>query len=44
MSYNLKTIRQEFKEKGIFYTPPELAEFVKNLVDVEYTEVYDPTC
>ena len=24
-THNLKTIRQEFKDRGVFYTPPELA-------------------
>ena len=23
--HNLKTIRQKFKDRGVFYTPPELA-------------------
>lgn len=42
--YSIKKIRKEFKEKGIFYTPPELAEFIKNLIDVPYSSIYDPTC
>jgi type I restriction system adenine methylase HsdM len=42
--YNLKNIKDEFKSKGIFYTQPELAEFMKSLVDIEITDVYDPTC
>ena len=42
--YNIKNIREEFKSKGIFYTQPELAEFMKSLVDIEITDVYDPTC
>lgn len=42
--YNIKNIREEFKSKGIFYTQPELAEYMKSLVDVEITDVYDPTC
>ena len=33
--YNIKKIREEFKSKGIFYTQPELAEYMKSLVDVE---------
>lgn len=44
MSYNLKTIKQEFKNKGIFYTPKELAEKVKSYIPFEPKEVYDPTC
>lgn len=44
MEYNIKLIREEFKAKGIFYTPPELGEFMKSFVDIEFDEVYDPTC
>ena len=42
--YNIKNIREEFKSKGIFYTQPELAEYMKSLVDIEIKDVYDPTC
>jgi len=42
--YNLKNIKQDFKDKGIFYTQPELALFMKNLIDIEIRDVYDPTC
>lgn len=42
--YSLKTLRQGFKERGVFYTPPELAEYMKSLVDIEFHSVYDPTC
>lgn len=42
--YNIKNIREEFKAKGIFYTQPELAEYMKSLVDVDIVDVYDPTC
>lgn len=41
---SIKNIRQEFKENGIFYTPPELAEKLKSYVDIEPETVYDPTC
>lgn len=44
MTYNLKSIREDFKNKGIFYTPPELAEMLKNYVNFEPKEIYDPTC
>lgn len=44
MTYNIKNIREEFKSKGIFYTQPELAEYMKSLVDIDITDVYDPTC
>ena len=41
---SIKNIRQEFKDNGIFYTPPELAEKLKSYVDFEPETVYDPTC
>lgn len=42
--YSIATIRQGFKERGIFYTPPELAEMLKSLLPSEPRRVYDPTC
>lgn len=42
--YNLKNLKQEFKEKGIFYTQPELALYMKSLIDRPIHDVYDPTC
>lgn len=44
MGYDIKSIKKEFASKGIFYTPPELAEFLKSFVDIDTDEVYDPTC
>lgn len=44
MTYNIKSIKDEFKKKGIFYTPPELAKLLKSYVDIKYNNVYDPTC
>lgn len=44
MGYNIKTIKKEFKAKGIFYTTNELAMLIKSFVDVDTNEVYDPTC
>ena len=41
---SIKNIRQEFKDNGIFYTPPALAERLKSYVDIEPASVYDPTC
>ena len=41
---SIKNIRQEFKENGIFYTPPKLAEKLMSYVDIEPETVYDPTC
>lgn len=42
--YSIKSIRANFKDKGIFYTPPELAELVKSYIDFTPEMVYDPTC
>ena len=42
--YNLKTIKNNFKKAGIFYTPNELALFLQSLIDIPYKNVYDPTC
>lgn len=44
MDYNIKSIREDFKKKGIFYTPKELAILMKYYVDIDVNEVYDPTC
>lgn len=44
MSYDLKAIRQDFKNKGIFYTDRELAEYMRGFLPEEVPEVYDPAC
>lgn len=41
---SIKNIRQEFKENGVFYTPPALAKRLKSYVDIDAENVYDPTC
>ena len=41
---SIKSIRQEFRKGGVFYTPPELAEKLKEYVDISVKTVYDPTC
>lgn len=41
---SIKSIRKEFKEQGVFYTPKELAEKLKSYIDYEPTSIYDPTC
>lgn len=41
---SIKNLRQEFKEHGIFYTPPELAKKLLSYVDIQPKSVYDPTC
>lgn len=44
MAYNIKSIKKEFAEKGIFYTEPELANYLKSFLPDGVKEVYDPTC
>lgn len=44
MAYNIKSIKKEFAEKGIFYTQPELANYLKTFLPADVKEVYDPTC
>ncbi len=46
MSYSVKSIRKEFKKNGIFYTPPELIEFMYSYIPntLNPLSVYDPTC
>lgn len=41
---SIKNIRREFKDNGIFYTPPALAKKLKSYVGIEPISVYDPTC
>ena len=41
---SIKSIRQEFKDNGIFYTPPELSKKLMEYVDTQPDTVYDPTC
>ena len=43
-SYSVKSIRKEFKEKGIFYTQQELALYMKKLLPDNVDCIYDPTC
>ena len=44
MAYNLKSIKKKKKKKGIFYTPVELANYLKSFLPENVDEVYDPTC
>ena len=44
MERNLKSIRKQFKEQGVFYTTVAMAETLKSYVDFTPTAVYDPTC
>lgn len=44
VKYNIKTIRQQFKAKGVFYSDSALAELLKSFMPENINEVYDPTC
>lgn len=44
MAHNLKSIRQEFKANGVFYSDSALAGLLKSFMPPDATEVYDPTC
>lgn len=47
MEKNILNLKKEFKAKGIYYTPKELALKCKKYLEAEGTtinEVYDPTC
>ena len=44
MAYNLKSIKKQFKQKGIFYTPPALSALMQSYVNITPSSVYDPTC
>jgi hypothetical protein len=41
--HNLKSIRQDFKKQGVFYTDSRLAVMLRDIVNPA-NEVYDPTC
>lgn len=44
MAHNIKSIRKQFKDAGVFYTDSKLAELLKSFIPDDITEVYDPTC
>lgn len=44
MSHSVKSIRQQFKAQGVFYTSPALAEMLKSYMPDDADCVYDPTC
>lgn len=41
---SLKQLRNDYKEHGVFYTDPKLAEIIKQFIPTDIKEVYDPTC
>ena len=44
MGHDLKSIRKQFAERGVFYTDTKLAEILRSLITIDDGEVYDPTC
>lgn len=44
MAHNIKSIRAQFKAKGVFYSDQRMAELLKSLIPSDVDEVYDPTC
>lgn len=42
--HSVKAVREQFKNNGVFYTPPELAEMMKSFLPQDIDEIYDPTC
>lgn len=44
MAHNIKSIREQFKANGVFYSDARMAELLKSLVSDDIEEVYDPTC
>lgn len=41
--YNLKAIKEDFKNKGIFYTPKELGLYLKQFLPDKIESIYDQT-
>ena len=41
---NMKSIKEHFKNNGVFYSSLDLAEKLKSYITFPITEVYDPTC
>lgn len=44
MSYSIKSIREEFKKNGIFYTPPELIDFMYKYIPSNLNPLSVCTC
>ena len=42
--FSVKAIREDFKSKGVFYTPAELVKFMRSFFPDVVNEIYDPTC
>lgn len=44
MEKNIKNIRKQFRDNWVFYTSSELANKLKQYIDIDISNVYDPTC
>ena len=44
MAHNVKSIRKQFHDQGVFYTDESLAVKMKSYLPDDVDEVYDPTC
>ena len=44
IKHSIKNIRKTFRDNGVFYTPPELAYYLKSFLPDDVDEIYDPTC
>ena len=44
MAKNLKDYKKQLKAEGVYYTDKKLAMLMREMLTVQYDEVYDPTC
>lgn len=44
MDYSVKSIREQFKAKGVFYTDSKMAHILRSYLPEDVEDVYDPTC
>lgn len=44
MGHDVKSIRQQFRERGVFYSDERMARLLMGFMPDGLTEVYDPTC
>ena len=44
MAHNIKNIRKQFRDKGVFYSDSRMAELLKSFMPEDANAVYDPTC
>lgn len=44
MEKNIKNIKKQFRKMWVYYTDPRLVKIIKSYIDIEYKNVYDPTC